>query len=79
VKKRKTRRKKKADDQTASGSVIEQVLTLTAKSASPEYANQKNDEYDLDLFMINSTLSGTYVLKLGGQSLGKENATAVKQ
>jgi hypothetical protein len=64
---------------TASGSVTAQELTLTAKSAAPEYANQKYDEYDLDLFMVNNTLSGTYVLKSGGQSLGNGNATAVKQ
>lgn len=64
---------------TASGSVTAQELTLTAKSAEPEYANQKYDECDLDLFMVNNTLLGTYVLKSGGQSLGEGNATAVKQ
>ena len=64
---------------TASGSLTAKEITLTAKSATPEYANQKYDVYDLDLFMINNTLSGTYVLSSGGQSLGKGNATAVKQ
>jgi hypothetical protein len=64
---------------TASGYLTAQELTLTAKSATPEYANQKYDVYDLDLLMINNTLSGTYVLSSGGQSLGKGNATAVKQ
>ena len=64
---------------TASGSFTAQELTLTAKSATPEYANQKYDVYDLDLFMINNTISGTYVLNSGGQFLGKGNATAVKQ
>jgi hypothetical protein len=65
---------------TASGSVTAQELTMTTKSATPEYANdQKYNEYDLDLFMVNDTLSGTYVLKSGGQFLGKGNATAVKQ
>jgi hypothetical protein len=63
---------------TASGSVTTQELSLIAKSAVPEHANQKYDEYDLNLFMVNDTLSGTYVLKSGGQSLGKGNATAVK-
>lgn len=63
---------------TASGSVTTQELSLVAKSAAPEHANQKYDEYDLNLFMVNDTLSGTYVLKSGGQSLGKGNATAVK-
>ena len=64
---------------TASGSVTAQELKLIAKSATSEYANQRYDEYDLDLFMVNNTLSGTYVLKSGGQPLGKGNATAVKQ
>jgi hypothetical protein len=64
---------------TASGSVSTQELTLIAKSATPEYISQKYDEYDLDLFMINNTLSGTYVLMSGQQFLGKGNATAVKQ
>jgi len=64
---------------TASGSVGAQELILIAKSATSEYINQNYDEYDLDLFMMNNTLSGTYVLKSGGHSLGKGNATAVKQ
>ncbi len=64
---------------TASGSVGAQELTLIAKSATSEYINQNYDEYDLDLLMMNNTLSGTYVLKSGGHSLGKGNATAVKQ
>ena len=64
---------------TASGSVNALELILIAKLAAPEYANQKDKEYDLDLFMVNNTLSGTYVMKSGGQFLGKGNATAVKQ
>ncbi len=64
---------------TASGSINEQELTLTTKSATPEYATQKFDEYDLDLFMANSTLSGTYVLSSDGQSSGEGSATAVRQ
>lgn len=64
---------------TASGSSTARELKLIAKSATPEYANQKYDEYDLDLLMVNNTLSGTYVLMSGGQSLGRGNATAVKQ
>ncbi len=63
---------------TVSGSVSEQELSLIAKSAVPEYANQKYDEYDLDLFMENNTLSGTYILKSEGRSLDQGNATAVK-
>ncbi len=64
---------------TASGSVTEQELRLTAKLATPEYANLKYDECDLDLFTANDTLSGTYVLRSDGQFLGEGNATAVKQ
>ena len=62
---------------TARGSVTAQELTLTAMLAAPEYANQKFDECYLDLFILNNTLSGTYVLS-GGLSPGKGNATAVK-
>ena len=62
---------------TARGSVTEKELTLTAMLAAPENANQKFDECYLDLFMLNNTLSGTYVLS-GGLSSGKGNATAVK-
>ncbi len=64
---------------TASGSVAEQELILATKSSTPEYATQRFDEYDLDLFMVNNTLSGTYVLRSGGQSVGEGNATAIKQ
>lgn len=63
---------------TASGSVIGQELILATKSATLEYDNQKNDEYRIELFMANNTLSGTYVLMSGGQSATKGNATAVK-
>ena len=64
---------------TASGSINGQELTLTTKSSTPEYATKKFDEYDLDLFMANNTLSGTYVLSSDGLSLGEGNATAIKQ
>jgi hypothetical protein len=64
---------------TVSGSVGAQELVLIVKSAAPEYSNQKDKEYDLDLLMVNDTLSGTYELKSGEQSLGKGNATAVRQ
>jgi hypothetical protein len=63
---------------TVSGSVTGQELLLSTKPATPEYANQKNDEYDLDLFMANNTLSGTYVLRSGEQSVVNGNATATK-
>jgi hypothetical protein len=64
---------------TASGSASAQELKLTAKLADSDYTKQKNKECDLDLFMVNSTLSGTYVLKSGGQFLGKGNVTAAKE
>jgi len=64
---------------TAAGSVTEQELRLTAKLATPEDANLEYDECNLDLFTVNDTLSGTYVLRSGGQFLGEGNATAVKQ
>jgi hypothetical protein len=63
----------------ASGSVGAQGFTLIVKSASPDYADRKDKEFDIDLFMVNGTLSGTYVQKSGGQFLGKGNASAVKQ
>lgn len=68
---------------TASGSFAEKELTLTVKSAEPEYASQKYDEYYLDLFMANNTstisLSGTYTLMCGGEFLGEGNARALKR
>ncbi|MCK9564691.1 MAG: hypothetical protein M0Q43_01415 [Methanothrix sp.] len=68
---------------TASGSFAGEELILTVKSAESEYASQRYDEYDLDLFVINntanSTLSGTYILISGGEFLGDGNATALKR
>ncbi|MFZ3148799.1 MAG: hypothetical protein WA137_07125 [Methanothrix sp.] len=68
---------------TASGSFAGEELILTVKSAESEYASQKYDEYDLDLFVINntanSTMSGTYILMSGGEFLGDGNATALKR
>lgn len=64
---------------TVSGSVGTHELVLIVKSAAPEYSNQMDKEYDLDLLMVNDTLSGTYELKSGGQSFGKGSATAVRQ
>ena len=64
---------------TASGSVAEQELRLATKSATPVDVAQRFDDYDLDLFMVNNTLSGTYVLRSGGQSIGEGKAIALKQ
>lgn len=63
---------------TARGSVTENELILTAKLATPESSNLNYDECDLDLFMVNDTISGTYILRSGGQFIGEGNATAVK-
>lgn len=66
----------------ASGSINSNELQLIAKYASPASSGTKENEYDLDLFMpkmTNSTLSGTYIQKSGGQFLAKGNATAVRQ
>ena len=60
---------------TAMGDVDVREFTLTVKSAISDY----DREYDLYLVMVNNALSGTYVLKSGGQYLGKGNATAIKQ
>ena len=64
---------------TASGTIADQEVTLTTKTVVGKYVNQIDREYDLDLFMSNNALSGTYVLKSGGKFLGKGNATVVKQ
>ena len=64
---------------TASGSVSAEELILTIKSGAPEYANQKYDEYDLDMVMVNNTMSGTYMMKSSDQSLSTGNVTAVRQ
>lgn len=63
---------------TASGSISAEELTLTVKSGASEYANQKYSEYYLDLFMVNDTMSGTYVQKADGQSSEIGNITAVR-
>lgn len=62
---------------TAAGSLDGQELALTAKSASSEYTSRDYSECVFDLSMVNSTLSGTYSLKSGGQSI-QGNATATK-
>lgn len=64
---------------TVSGSLVEVEVILTVKSAESEYASQKYDEYNLDLFMLNNTMSGTYVLSAGGEFIGDGNVTASKR
>jgi hypothetical protein len=69
----------KENSVTASGSFVEMQLALSVKSAQPEYSGQKYDEYDLNLYMENNTLSGTYVQRSGGEFSGDGNARAVKR
>ena len=64
---------------TASGSTTADELKLTVKSSAPEYNNHKNDEYDLDLFRLNDTMSGTYMLRSNDQSMSMGNITALRQ
>jgi hypothetical protein len=64
---------------TARGSMAAQELSLTVKSATSKYINEKYDECDLTLSIINNTLSGTYALKSAGQSISSGNATATMQ
>ena len=64
---------------TASGSLSAEALTLTVKSGAPEYSNQKYDEYNLDMFMVNNTMSGTYIMTSSDNSLSTGNVTAVRQ
>jgi len=68
---------------TASGSFAEGELVLTVKSAEPDYASQRYDEYNLDLFTSNNSasniLSGTYILSSGGEFSDDGNATAKKR
>jgi hypothetical protein len=64
---------------TARGSMAAQELSLTVKSATSKYINEKYDECDLTLSIINNTLSGTDALKSAGQSISSGNATATMQ
>jgi hypothetical protein len=67
------------DSVTARGSVAGEELSLTIKSATSNYINEKYDECDLHLLIINNTLSGTYALKSKGQSISSGNASAMMQ
>ena len=64
---------------TASGSKSGKELTMVIKSAQVELASPDYSQYDLDLVVENSTLSGTYILSTGtGDSLSG-NVTAIKR
>lgn len=66
---------------SASGSFAEEELLLAVKSAQPEYEGAESEQYDLDLFLKNSTLAGTYIMRTGAQGLelARGNATASKR
>ncbi len=64
---------------TAVGSLTGQQLILNIKSATSDYSGQNPDEYDLDLFLENNTMSGTYLLNSGGEQSGQGNATAARR
>jgi hypothetical protein len=69
----------KGNSVTARGSMTSRELMMIVKSATSDYAKQKYDEFDFDLILANETLSGTYSMKLGGEIVGRGNATAVRQ
>lgn len=63
---------------SASGSILGDQLVLTARSAAPKFEGQRYDQCDLELFLKNDTLSGTYMLKWEGATKDAGNATAVR-
>jgi hypothetical protein len=63
---------------TASGSVSENGLVLTAKTVVGDYVNQIDRKFDLDLSMSGDMLLGTYSLVPAGKFLAKGNATMTK-
>jgi hypothetical protein len=65
---------------TVSGSIAGEELMLAVQSADSEYSGQQNsDKYDLSLFQANNTMSGAYILSVGGEFMGEGNATAIKR
>lgn len=64
---------------TASGSVSDNVLLLAVKSAQAELESPNYIQYDLDMSVENSTLTGTYILSSGSGDSMSGNATAIKR
>ena len=62
---------------SASGSVYNNKLILSARSAAPKFEGQRYDQCDFDLIVLNNTLTGTYP-EVGKQGSGYGNATAVR-
>jgi len=63
---------------TASGSFSNEALVLSVKSAQAELGSQNYKQCDLDLYVANETLTGTYSLSLGEEPSISGNATATK-
>lgn len=63
---------------SASGSVSGDNLVLSARSAAPKFQGQRYDQCDLDLILLNDTLSGSYILRWQGEEREKGNATAMR-
>lgn len=63
---------------TASGSLSNDQLVLAVKSAQEELGSQNYKQCDLDLYVANETLTGTYILSLGAEPGISGNATATK-
>jgi len=64
---------------TASGSQRDNELVMVVKSAQAELGSPNYSQYDLDMFVGNSTLSGTYILSSGTETSVSGNATATKR
>lgn len=64
---------------TASGSLRENELVMVVKSGQAELGSADYSEYDLDMLVENSTLSGTYTLSSGTGASINGNVTAIKR
>jgi hypothetical protein len=64
---------------TASGSLAGEELVLVVKSAQVELGSPNYNQYDLDMFAANSTISGTYILSSGTETSVSGNATAIRR
>ncbi len=63
---------------SASGSVLGDNLVLSARSAAPKFEGQRYDQCELDLILVNDTLSGSYALLWQGEEKDRGNATAMR-
>ena len=64
---------------TASGSLRENELAMVVKSGQAELGSADYSQYDLDMLVQNSTLTGTYTLSSGTGASINGNATAIKR